>query len=134
MAEIRRLYAVQPEMCGGRSFEEDVLLHVQRGYVWSSPRAFIMGRLVCSAWPWERVWDVTRADALATPEEADAWFLYLAVGDVREFFRVAPVQKDFVCFFRRGSPRWYRLDAIQRRCTAISSSLLFRSRQGSAVT
>lgn len=126
--QVQALYRLMPEMAGGRSFEQDLALHVQHGYVWSSPRAIVMARLVHSSWPFADFADLTRT---APESDADTWFVYLAAGDLAEFFRVMPFAKDFVCFYRRRSPRFHLLEPLQRRCLSISSS---RNRPALAVT
>lgn len=113
-AELERLYAsplaaVPPFK--PRHFADDLAAHFQTGYVWSSPTAFIMARLVSSKWTWDALSDLTRA---ASGEEADAWCVWVAVGDLREFFRVCPHEAKFACFARRGFPRLWPFEKLKR--------------------
>lgn len=120
LAQIERLYRDFPQMAGGRLFLEDVALHLRYGYVWASPTAVILARPVSSQWLTTDLGDLSKT---AARDEADTWFVYLAAGNLTEFFEVMPYPLKFVCFWRRCSPRFYELEQLRRKCTTISSSL-----------
>ena len=109
-AELERLYA--SPFAAGHTFLADLAAHFEHGYVWSSPTAFIMARLVSSTWGPERWGNLAETDP-----GGDAWCVWVAVGDLREFFRVCPHETKFACFARRGFPRLWPFEKLKRLST-----------------
>lgn len=70
----------------GNTFYRDLLEHFQRGIVYSTPTAFIMGRAVVLAEP-ENIFDLSYE---FLPGEVDCWFVWLAAGNLGEFFSACP--------------------------------------------
>lgn len=108
--QAQALYMRFPELVAGRTLQDDIALHVTHGFVWSSPTAIILAKLTHSSYNPEQV-----ARYWLKPAQADCWFVYLAAGDLREFFRVAPLKLPFACFYRRGKFRRYPLDRLEKR-------------------
>ena len=91
------------------TFDDALLFHMEHGYVWNSPRSFVLATIIRSVdWP----------GTFIPQADGDTWFIWLAAGDWGEFFEVCPERKEFVCFVRRGFPRFYSFDRIQRLCTS----------------
>lgn len=103
----------QREPCA-RSFEEDLDLHLRFGYVFSTPHAFIMGRAVSRAGdPSDIVNPAFQFDA------PDTWWIYLAAGDLREFFLREPYPLPWVGWEIRNKPRFYSMDRVKERILCI---------------
>jgi len=106
--QAREVYA--REACA-RTFEQDLLLHHLRGFVFSTPVFFIMGRPV-------------RRDAdpalIVNPahsfdrNEANCWHIYLMAGDTREAWGIMPWALGWFSFERRNELRFYPCERIRR--------------------
>lgn len=110
--EVQRLYA--SPLADGHTFEADLAAHVASGYVWSSPTALVMARLVRSDWSLTEWGQLDKTD-----ETGDCWLVWLAAGDMGEFFRVCPRKTKFVCFSRRGFPRLYLFSELENKYYGI---------------
>lgn len=104
----REVYA--REWCA-RSFEEDLEAHFQRGIVISNPVCFLMGRVVRHdappediVDPWKNQWD----------RSPDCWHIYLAAGDLVEFFRHEPFTLDYFSFERRNVLRIWPRQTVEK--------------------
>lgn len=111
----RKIY--QQEPCA-RTFREDLEQHLRTGYVWSSPRTFIMGR------PVRRSGD--RAD-IVTPhvtfDNPDCWHIYLAAGELYEFFRLEPFELPWFSWERHNVLRFYRRERVIQLCLHFARQL-----------
>lgn len=88
--------------CG--TWDDAIKFHMEHGYVWSSPQSFCLAQ-----------------------DRGDNWLIWLAAGDVAEFFEVCPVKKEFVCFVRRGFPKVWEFERIKRLlCKTSSPHLLLQ--------
>ncbi|MDZ4287835.1 MAG: hypothetical protein U0984_07745 [Prosthecobacter sp.] len=101
------------------AFEDTVATYLRHGFVWSSPRSFVLARAIAADW-WQDHDRLT--DHTLSHPQGDCWFLWLAAGDMREFFEVCPQPKPFVCFCRRGLPRLWRYDRINQGCRTAQPS------------
>lgn len=88
-----------------RSFYEDLALHLENGYVLSTPKAFVMGRRVDRQAPAEHLLDPARVW-----ESGDCWWVWLASGDLRDVLGLMPFPLPWIGFERNNRPRFYRLD------------------------
>jgi hypothetical protein len=97
-----------------RTFARDLELHLKFGYIYSSPDAFVMGRAV------NRNGDPSD---IVNPEFqfdlVDAWLVYLAVGDIREFFLREPYPLPWVGWERNNVLRFYDMETIRRKMLCI---------------
>lgn len=64
-----------------RSFETELRLYHQNGFVYSTPTSFLMGRPVCHDWSYA---DLSNPAKVARGE-ADCWWIGAAAGDMKEF-------------------------------------------------
>ena len=97
-----------------RTFDEDLRLHFQFGFVFSTPEYFVMGRAVGRAVPNDMVnpaiyWD--RDDRFPT---VDCWHIHCMAGDISKAWGILPYPLPFVSFQRKNELRVYRLDALRR--------------------
>ena len=101
-----------------RTLAEDMWHHLEHGgYVFSTPRFFIMGRPVFKDWPMEKLlspWEV------AHEHSADCWWIWLAAGHWTEAIPLIPSPKKWLAWERRGSPRFWTLNQLLKRCSTIS--------------
>jgi hypothetical protein len=109
----RAVYASEP--CA-RTFEEDLRLHLKFSYVYSTPDYFIMGRPVAMDSSYK---DIT--DPLVQFSEPDAWWVYLASGDLNSFFTIKPFDLPYVGWERGNKARFYRADRVSRLCQRTST-------------
>lgn len=98
------------ELCP-RSFEEDLLLHLNYGYVISTPESFLMGRAVNKDAPAHLI----KFPGYNEFETLNAWLVYLAAGDLREFFRHIPFYLPFIGWERRNLLRFYPTEILRQR-------------------
>jgi len=101
------------DAAGGTAWETDVAAHLSSGgYFLASGSHVLLWRPVWRAWPEARLLNPWEADP-----EGDAWYVWMAVGDVHLFADLVPIYpvKDWVAFHRRGSPKWYRTAQLTRR-------------------
>jgi len=107
----RHLLASDP---GPHDFTTLLLKHLERGLVYSSPTAFGMARPVDIHAGYELV-----TDPFATFEHPNAWWVYLASGDVAELLSKLPFHLQFIGWERKQVARYYRtneaLASLHRR-------------------
>ena len=93
-----------------RTFEEDLDSHLRRGFVFSTPASFIMGR------PVDRY---ANECLILDPDHSfyswNSWLIFLASGDLRQFFRNVPFSLEWVGWQRSNKLRWYKLEDIKRK-------------------
>jgi hypothetical protein len=99
---------------GPRSFEEDLVLHLQHGFVFSTPDFFIMGRAVVRTAAPE--WILDPANPFAR-EDCDTWLVYLAAGDLGKAWSILPWPLPWLAFERNNDLRFYELARIRRLST-----------------
>ncbi len=99
---------------GPRSFEEDLVLHLQNGFVFSTPDFFIMGRPVVKSAEPALILD----PAVRFPrDKCDCWLVYLAAGNLGKAWSILPWELPWLCFERKNDLRFQELDRIRRLST-----------------
>ena len=107
----RMVYENEP--CA-RSFYEDLLLHLNHGFVFSEPDAFIMGRPVDKDAPIEAI-----RNPEVTFSNANCWWIYLASGKgLTLFLRHEPMALPYFGFERSNKPRFHRRDQLIKHARA----------------
>ena len=106
LAQAKDLY----DKCG-IDMSADIAAYCAHGYVWISPNSFLLAKPVSSKseTPPADQWNV---------EDADAWYVNMAVGDVKDFINKIPYPLPLVGWMRetKNQPiRWYDLKKILRR-------------------
>lgn len=90
-----------------RNFEQDLLLHLQFGYVVSTPEAFAMVRRVRHDWPDERL-----REPCATAADGDCWFVWLLAGDLALTTRWLPCELPWLGYERNNRVIVRRVDKL----------------------
>lgn len=111
MTPVERAMAIYGEEPCRRTFDEDLQLHLMYGYVFSTPTMFMMGRPVDRYDPPEYI---------VTPDRRplwgpNAWLIYLAAGDLGEFFRYCPYPLPWVGWERKNKLRFYDFKRAKRK-------------------
>jgi hypothetical protein len=86
------------ELCRkrGGSFRDELEAHLLRGWVFSSPEAFVMGRAV------PRSGNVDDLMRVYPPEECDAWYVWLGVGPASLLLGFMPYELPWIGWYRQG--------------------------------
>jgi hypothetical protein len=103
------VYAREP--CA-RPFAEDLEAHLLNGYVIATPNVFLMARPVPVT---ADSVDILNPHVTWPKHQCDAWHIWLAAGDMREFVKHLPWPTKWVCFERRNVLRWRRFAPLLRR-------------------
>ncbi len=106
--EAKAVYSREP--CK-RTFDEDVLLHLQFGFIFSTPEFFIMGRPVDSTAP---AADVVNPGVSFPPESCDCWHIYLMAGNCGKAWSIMPWHLPLVSWERRNELRFYSAKEVER--------------------
>lgn len=88
-----------------RTFEEDLVAHLNGGYVINTPEVFGMFRPVRRIWGKRRIlnpWDTIDF----TVGSADTWHIYLAAGDMSQFMNFLPYALPWISFERKNKLRF----------------------------
>lgn len=110
MTPVEQAAAVYLSEPCARTFREDLELHLLNGVVYSTPTAFIMARYVARDWPALSVVDPDQTDATCTPK--DCLHVYLAAGDLTEFFTFPHKPCKWVSFERENALKFYSYERI----------------------
>ena len=112
MKPVRQAAAVyQSEPCA-RDFKEDLSAHLLHGSVFSTPTAFIMARYVSRSWPAESIINPWLNDA--TCAQLDTLHVYLAAGDLTEFFTFPHKPVTWCSFERKNTLKFYDYARLRR--------------------
>ena len=96
-----------------RSFNLDIYFHRRSGYVIDTPDYFLMGRPVQKHAPEHLIRDPAIRFSSAI---ADAWFIWIFVGDIKMMLHLAPFPLPYVGWSRRHGPiRWYTCEEALSR-------------------
>jgi len=99
-----------------RTFAEDLALHFEHGFVFSTPDYFIMGRPVPKDAPAE---DIVNPAIVFPRAICDCWHCYLFAGDMAAALAVLPWALPWISFERKNELRIYDmgkfLDHIKER-------------------
>lgn len=93
------IHAIRLRHEDGGDFAAELRAHLVHGYVISTPRIFLMGR------PCPRFADVSDLSRSWPISECDAWFVWVAVGDIRELVEAMPFFLPWIGFYRQGRGR-----------------------------
>ncbi len=116
MLEAAKVYEREP--CA-RTFQEDLEMHLLVGFVLSTPTHFIMARPVDRYAAHE---DIISPSIPFRPEACNCWHIYLAAGDMRQFWDFYPVRYPWVSWEKRNRLRFYPMDAIRNALDPHSAS------------
>ncbi len=98
-----------------RTFEADLALHLEFGFVFNTPEFFIMGRPVKKDAPHGLILDSSYA---FVRRECDCWHIHLAAGNLEQAWQILPWQLPWLCFERKNELRFVPADRIQRLCAS----------------
>lgn len=105
---LRAAEVYEKEVCKN-SFDLDVALYLKFGYVIATPQVFLMGRPVEKGASYQQLMDLTHQF-----ESPDCWWIFLAAGNLKEFFRYEPFPLPYFGWERSNKPRyWKRKDLIR---------------------
>lgn len=96
-----------------RSFEQDLLLHSQHGYVFNEAAFFIMGRPVRHDAPAALI---VNPEFLFPAANCDCWHVYLAAGDLSRAWDMLPYPLPWLSFERKNELRFYEAKRIREHC------------------
>jgi hypothetical protein len=108
---IELAHACYKKWKGMASFQEDLKHYLLYGVVISRPTCFVMAKVIDLA-PLD-------ADGVPIPPIRPAWFVRMAVGDLRELISLTPGFLPAICFYRRGAGKM-RVLPLGRFTRAIS--------------
>jgi hypothetical protein len=106
--EAKRVYELEP--CA-RTFTEDLEAHFQRGFVFSRPDYFVIGRPVISTAPQSQIVNPWHKFPSG---ECDCWHCYLMAGNIAKAFEIVPWPLPLLSYERRNVLRFVMLDRIER--------------------
>lgn len=92
-----------------RTFAMDLDLHLQCGYVFSTPEVFVMGRPVRKGAEY-----VQLTDPAFIFDRVDCWWVYLAAGDLGQMMRFLPYELPWFGWERDNKPRYWRAERIKQ--------------------
>ena len=104
----RQVYA--KELCA-RTLDHDILLHVMHGYAICRPDLLLLGRPVNREAGREAI-----VDPSVEHESPDCWHIYLAVGDIREFFKFEPFSLGYYSWERNNELYVFKSEQVRRIC------------------
>lgn len=96
--QARMVYTKEP--CA-RSFDEDLFLHLENGWVVGTPDFFVMARPVFS---WAPAGEVVNP-AVKFYGRCDCWHIYLCAGDMAKALAFLPYKLPFVSVERKNKLR-----------------------------
>lgn len=103
------------------TFREDLALHLDHGWIYSSPTAFGLAMLKISDWGED---DLQNPEIYALPDDADLWYFTRVAGKAAEVFERLPFPMPFVGYQRFKTGKTIRLTY------ARFERLLYRSLRG----
>lgn len=107
------LRAAELRRAAGGNFLEELEAHLLRGYVFSTERLFLMGRAMPRAADPSDLW-------CEWPEaDCDAWYVWLAVGELRDLVALMPRPLPWIGWHRQGrewrESHWIATGTLRRR-------------------
>ncbi|QIF01956.1 hypothetical protein [Roseimicrobium sp. ORNL1] len=91
-----------------RTFEEDLAAFIHTGRVYITPTCVLFAKAVPSHREYHEPWDTWE------PHECDAWLVWLAAGDLAEFFQYVPYELPWLVWARRDRLRKWPYDLARR--------------------
>jgi hypothetical protein len=110
MSPIEQAMAVYQKEACARTFDEDLRLHLEHGFVFSTPEFFIMGRPVDSKASPRLIVDPT----VRFLSDRDCWHIYLMAGNCYRAWDIMPWPLPLFSFERRNELRFYPMERIRR--------------------
>ena len=104
----------QQEPCG-RTFSKDLEAQLLHGIVCNTPESFVMARYVMRGWDYDQV-----CDSYYNPtnyKNHDCLHVFLAAGDLKDFFTFPHKSVKWVSFERGNKLRYYPYDQLKELCT-----------------
>lgn len=98
--------------CTSADFFSALNAHFLHGFVHSDSSAFLMIRPVCTGSTREMIVDPL---CQFREESCNAWFVYLAAGDIAALFALAPYPLEFICYERFGELKVVRFQSISEK-------------------
>jgi len=114
VSPFERARAVYADGRSARSFEWDLMLHLERGFVFSTPEYFVMGRPVNSR---AAVADILNPAVNWGRGECDCWHVWLCVcnsGGLARIKELVPWPLNWVSFERDGELKLWVLEQAMR--------------------
>jgi hypothetical protein len=91
-----------------RTFHEDLAAFIHTGRVYITPTCVLFAKAVPSSVKQHGPWD------LWEEAQCDCWLIWLAAGDLGEFFRYAPFPLPWICWARRWGPlKWHAWERVR---------------------
>ena len=106
--QAREVYNREP--CA-RTFEEDLVAHLENGYVINTPEVFGMFRPVNIDWPEPDILDASRRNCII----GNCWHIWIAAGDLSQFMGFLPYPLPFISFERKNRLRYYRFHQMAEK-------------------
>ncbi len=110
--QAREVYGKEPCV---RTFGADLALHMEFGFVFSTPAFFIMGRPVKKDAPHGLILDPSFA---FVRRECDCWHVHLAAGDLAQAWDILPWPLPWLAIERKNSLRCQPAHRIRRLCAS----------------
>ena len=82
-----------------RTFEDDLAAFIHTGRVHITPTCILLAKAVPSSVTYHEPWDTWEGHT------CDAWLIWLAAGDLAEFFQYAPYELPWLLWARRNRLR-----------------------------
>jgi hypothetical protein len=105
LAQALALYEREGET---RTFEEDLAAFIHTGRVYITPTCILLAKAVPSTRDHHEPWDTWE------PHECDAWLVWLAAGDLAEFFQYVPHPLPWLVWARRTRLRKWPYELARR--------------------
>ncbi len=107
---MREIYAKHG---GGRDCAVDIGLHLQHGFVFSTPEVLAMGRPVTRYGHREHLADPSHVYPKGMQ---NCWLVWMWIGPAQDVLRYLPYRLRWICWARRGKPlKFYELDKVAQK-------------------
>lgn len=120
-ARVQHAYRDRHGVEGYRMLSHDLFAIMRHGYVLHTPLACLMG---FQCWEGAVRAAADRGDTITAREHADqggdCWFVWFALGDLREVIRLIPFDLKSVAFSRRDVLRVWKFEEITRLSNALA--------------
>jgi len=94
----------------GRSFSEDLTLHLRYGFVYSTPSLFIFGRPVRKDAPGLLIFDPR-----VRFQVVDCWWVWLACGSLESLVEIIPFYLPWIGYQRKNMCRYWKTENLIRK-------------------
>lgn len=121
MTPLEQAVAVYSREPCARTFDEDLRLHLENGYVVSTPDFFVMARPV---WRGMNEFLIVNPAEGCHPAFRDCWHVYLLAGSIQKALTALPYDLPWMSWERGNVLRFFRLDSIRRRISHAHTPVL----------